>query len=87
MLFLKTLGISVSISTLGFYNFIYFITISYGFSIATIGVFLLYKTNINLTLVEIFLSILYIVYGLRLALFLLIRDIKNKTYKQKMSNE
>ena len=87
MLFLKTLGISVSISTLGFYKFIYFITISYGLSIATIGVFLLYKTNINLTLVEIILSILYIFYGLRLALFLLIREVKNKSYKQKMSNE
>lgn len=87
MLFLKTILISAIITTLGFYKFIYFLTLCYGLSIAAIAAFLLIKLNINLTFVEVILSIIYIFYGLRLAIFLFIRESKNKSYKEKMSKE
>lgn len=87
MLFLETFCIAILITTLGFYKFIYFISLSYGFSVATIGAFLLIYSITNLTLAELILCILYIVYGLRLALFLAIREWKNKTYMEKVGKE
>ena len=87
MLFLKTFFIAVLITTLGFFKFIYFISLSYGFSVSAIGAFFLIKYNVNLTLVQLILCILYIVYGLRLALFLAIREWKNKSYNEKIGKE
>lgn len=87
MLLLKTFGIAMLITTFGFYKFIYFISLCYGFSIFGIGAFLLIKTNTNLTFIELILCILYMVYGLRLALFLAIREWKSKAYKEKLDKE
>ena len=84
MLFFKTLVIALIFSSIGFKKFIYFISIGYGFSIAIIGLFLLYNSKTNLTLVEIILGLLYIIYGLRLALFLALRELKNEYYNKKI---
>ena len=61
---------------------IYFISYGYGFSVALIGFFLLLSFN-NLTLDEKILGLLYIIYGLRLGIFLLIRNL-NSSYTNKM---
>ena len=64
---------------------IYFITYGYGYSIAGIGLFLLLSQN-GLTIEEIILGILYITYGLRLSLFLLIRNKKSPSYIEKVKH-
>ena len=85
MLFLKIFCLCSVISSIGFKKFIYFISYGYGFSIAASGLFLLI-TQKNLALEEIILAILYISYGLRLGLFLIIRNIKS-TYATKMKGK
>ena len=82
MLFLKIYCLCLVISSIGFKKFIYFITYGYGFSISAVGLLFLI-TQKNLVLEEIILEILYISYGIRLGLFLLIRNIKS-TYLKKM---
>jgi steroid 5-alpha reductase family enzyme len=86
MLFLKTLALALLISSIGFKKFIYFISIGYGLSISVIGAFLL-LSNQNFTSIKIIIGVLYIIYGLRLSLFLLIREIKNESYNIKMKGQ
>lgn len=87
MLFLKTLAVSVIVSSIGFKKFLYFISLGYGFSITAIGLFLLFTAKSSLTMVEIIIGLLYIIYGLRLALFLAIREYKNEHYNKKIQAE
>ena len=82
MLILKNFLICALVSSMGFIRMIYFITYGYGFSITVMGfiLLLLYKDS---TLDEKILGILYIIYGLRLTIFLLIRNYKS-SYLNKM---
>ena len=82
MLFLKLFLISCLISSIGFKKFIYFISYGYGCSISGIGLYLL-LSNKGLKIEEIILGILYITYGLRLSIFLFIRNQK-QTYHKKV---
>ena len=84
MLILKNFLICLLVSSIGFIKVIYFISYGYGFSVAMIGFFLLLSFN-DLTLDEKILGILYIVYGLRLGIFLIIRNC-NTSYTNKMKN-
>lgn len=83
MLFIKTLALALLFSSIGFKTFIYFITIGYGLSIFVIGGFLLLSIH-EFTCIKIIIGVLYIIYGLRLSLFLLIRDLKSESYNKKM---
>ena len=84
MLYILVIAISSIFSGLGFFKFVYFMTIGYGFSIAAIGLFLL--TQKNLTLDEIINGLLYAVYGARLGGFLLYREFKIHSYGKKMKD-
>ena len=84
MLILKNFFICSLVSSIGFIKMIYFISYGYGFSVAIIGFFLLLSFN-DLTLNEKILGILYIIYGLRLGIFLIIRNL-NSSYTNKMKN-
>ena len=84
MLILKNFLICSLVSSIGFIKMIYFITTGYGFSVAIIGLFLLLSFN-DLTLDERILGILYIIYGLRLGIFIIKRNL-NSSYKNKMKN-
>ena len=84
MLFIKILCLCLLVSSIGFIKFLYFISYGYGFSIAASGLFLLITQNPDLE--EIIFAILYISYGLRLSLFLIIRNIKS-TYTTKMKGQ
>jgi steroid 5-alpha reductase family enzyme len=86
LLFFETLLVSLIFDSVGFIKVSYFTVVGYGLSVACIGIFLLIIGD-NLTLGLIFSGILYILYGLRLAIFLLIRDLKNENYKLKISEE
>ena len=83
------LGIFFALSLLvclcGFKKYVYFMSIGYGFSVAVIG-----AAMIVMSLMGIFPAapahyiqfVLFIVYGMRLSGFLLIREIKNAAYRK-----
>ena len=84
LLIIKLFFISCFISAIGFIKLVYFISYGYGYSIAGIGLYLILSQK-GLTIEEIILGILYITYGLRLSLFLFIRNTK-PTYVEKIKD-
>ena len=72
---------------IGFKKYVWFISLGYGFSITTVGVMLLILFSNNLTIPLILSSIVLIGYGLRLGLFLAIRELKSTSYNKKKKNE
>ncbi len=74
---------------IGFYKFVYFLSIGYGFAVGGIGIAIailgiLDGGNMNLELY--LLCTLLLIYGVRLSGFLLAREFKNKAY-QKVLND
>ena len=70
----------------GFYKFVYFLSIGYGFAVAAGGVatLVMYLVNPSATPLWIVLvqAALFVAYGARLSGFLLIRELKNVTLKK-----
>ncbi len=70
----------------GFYKFVYFLSIGYGFAVAGggIAVFVMYLLNPTATPIWIVLvqMLLFIAYGARLSGFLLVRELKNASFKK-----
>ena len=70
----------------GFYKFVYFLSIGYGFAVAAGGVatLVMYLINPSATPLWIVLvqAALFVAYGARLSGFLLIRELKNVTFKK-----
>lgn len=70
----------------GFYKFVYFLSIGYGFAVAGggIAIFIMYLVNPSATPVWIVLiqMALFIAYGARLSGFLLVREFKNISFKK-----
>ena len=75
------------ISSIGFKNYVWFISLGYGFSIAGEGLLMLILYGQNLTLGTIICCILFIIYGLRLGGYLAIREFKSSSYKKNMTGE
>lgn len=77
--------ISLVLCLVGFYKYVYFLSIGYGFSVAGIGVALAVMSAMGIfeaSLVHYVLFALFVVYGIRLSGFLLIREIKNAAYRK-----
>ena len=75
------------LSAVGFYKYVYFLSIGYGFAIAGggIAVFVLaLKDGLagNVTWLLVLQTVLFVAYGMRLSGFLLIREIKNAAYRK-----
>ena len=70
----------------GFYKFVYFLSIGYGFAVAAGGLatLVMYLVNPSATPIWIVLvqAALFVAYGARLSGFLLIRELKNATFKK-----
>ena len=70
----------------GFYKFVYFLSIGYGFAVAFggVAVFVMYLINPTATPLWILLiqAALFVAYGVRLSGFLLVREFKNVTFKK-----
>ena len=70
----------------GFYKFVYFLSIGYGFAVALGGVAVLVMYFVNPTAVPLWIMLvqvaLFIAYGARLSGFLLVREFKNATFKK-----
>ena len=75
------------ISSIGFINYVWFISLGYGFSIAGMGALMLILFRDNLTVGTVICCILFIIYGCRLGGYLLSREIGNNSYKKNMKGE
>lgn len=77
--------IALVLSAVGFYKFVYFLSIGYGFSVAGIGVALAIMSIAGVFeagVAHYILFALLVVYGIRLSGFLLIRELKNISFKK-----
>ena len=81
------IGLAMLVSAMGFYKFIYFISLGYGFSIAVIGVALIVLFHDVMSLVLFIMCVLFIVYGCRLGGYLAIREFKSTSYSKNMKGE
>lgn len=75
------------ISSIGFKNYVWFISLGYGFSIAGEGILLLILYGQQLSLGTIICCVLFILYGCRLGGYLAYREIKSGSYKKNMVGE
>lgn len=72
--------------SVGFYKFVYFLSIGYGFAIAggAVAIFVMYLLNPTQTplLIVLLQLALFIIYGARLSGFLLARELKNASFQK-----
>ncbi len=87
ILFLILILVSLAFCSMGFKKYIWFISVGYGFSVAAIGVALLIAGGLKLGPTITGACILFIIYGLRLGLYLALRDRRNSSYSRKMKKE
>lgn len=85
--FLLTGLIALVVSSVGFWKYVYFISIGYGFSVAAIGAGLLLAEGARLTPGTACGCVLFIVYGCRLGGYLAFREWKSAAYRDKMKTE
>ncbi|MCM1179632.1 MAG: DUF1295 domain-containing protein [Clostridium sp.] len=85
--FLILVVVALVISAVGFYKYVYFISLGYGFSIAGIGVAMLVLFADRLSAATVIACVLFIIYGCRLGGYLLIREIKSASYRSTMKKE
>lgn len=80
------LAVSLALCSIGFYRFVWFMSVGYGFSVAGLGVamFVMSLVRGQFSLPFTILCALCVIYGLRLGLFLFLREVKNATYREKM---
>lgn len=76
------LAVSLAVSSVGWLYFIYFFSIGYGFSIAVLTVTIAVVFRTAMTPPIALLCVILFIYGVRLALFLLIRERRSQSYKK-----
>ncbi len=80
------LAVCAVMCAVGFYKFVYFLSIGYGFAVAggSIAVLVMYFLNPTATpwWIMVVMCALFIAYGVRLSGFLLVRELKNVTFKK-----
>ena len=80
------LAVCAVLCAVGFYKFVYFLSIGYGFAVAGGGIAILVLALINPTATPIWLlliqAVLFVAYGVRLSGFLLVRELKNVSFKK-----
>ncbi len=75
------------ISSIGFYKYVYFISLGYGYSIAALGSAMLILFHRTMSMGMLIPCALFIIYGLRLGTYLLVREIKSAPYRATMKKE
>ena len=75
------------ISSIGFKNYVWFISLGYGFSVAGQGILMLILYSKQLTVGTIICCALFIIYGLRLGGYLALREFTSNSYKKNMKGE
>ena len=79
--------VAAALCAIGFYKFVYFMSVGYGLAVGGIGaaIFIIALIRGNLTPVMAVLSLLLLVYGIRLGGFLLVREIKSAAYRKTLN--
>lgn len=85
--YLILLAISLIFSAVGFRMYIYFFSLGYGLAVAAIGVTLAVLYQGQIEPAELAMCALFVIYGIRLAGYLLIREIKSSSYRNVLSPE
>lgn len=80
-------GICMLVSAIGFKNYVWFISLGYGFSIAAEGLVMLVLYGKQLTLGTVICCVLFFLYGMRLGGYLAIRELGSSSYKKNMKGE
>ena len=80
-------GLCMLVSSIGFMNYVWFISLGYGFSIAAQGLAMLFLYSGTLTVGTIICCVVFILYGLRLGGYLAIREFGKSSYKKNMVGE
>ena len=81
------LAISLAFSAVGFYMYIYFFSLGYGLAVAALGAALAVGFRNGMGALELLACVLLAVYGLRLAGYLLVREIRSAAYRKVLSPE
>ncbi|MDO5521865.1 MAG: DUF1295 domain-containing protein [bacterium] len=76
------LAAALVLSAIGFYKYVYFLSIGYGWAIAGEGIAMLLLFRTKLTPAIVLLCLLFICYGARLSGFLLYREYKSASYRK-----
>ncbi len=71
---------------IGFYKFVYFLSIGYGFAISGVGVSLILMFSGRLSPGCLVQCLLFILYGIRLSGFLVVREIRSISYRETLEN-
>ena len=85
--FWMLVGLAMLVSAMGFYKFIYFISLGYGFSIACIGIALVLVFRNVMNPVLFFMCVMLVIYGCRLGGYLALREWRNASYRNHMKTE
>ncbi len=80
------LAVCAVLCAVGFYKFVYFLSIGYGFAVAGGGIAVLVMYLLNPTAtpwwIVVIEAALFLAYGIRLSGFLLVRELKNASFKK-----
>ncbi len=84
--YLILLAVSLICCCIGYYRFVWFMSVGYGFSAAGIGItmFVISLIRGQFDILFTLQCLLFVIYGIRLGLFLFIREMKNVRYREKM---
>ena len=77
--------VALAACAIGFKKFVWFLSIGYGFAVAALAIAyfaVMAAAKLPFNWVTILQLILFLAYGARLSLFLLIRELKNKNYQK-----
>jgi len=87
VLFWILVAVSAVLCCIGFYRFVWFMSVGYGLAVAGCGAAMLVSALINgfYNIPYLIICVLLVVYGCRLGLFLLIRELKNKNYQKTLN--
>lgn len=86
-LFWGLFAAAMIISSIGFKNYVWFISLGYGFSIAGEGLLMLLLYGKSLTAGTVLCCLLLVLYGCRLGGYLAVRQFKSTSYNKNMEGE
>lgn len=83
-LFWILVAVSALLCSIGFYHFVWFMSVGYGLAVAGCGAVLLIAALVSgcFSIPYLMLCVLLVVYGFRLGLFLLIRETRSASYRK-----
>ena len=80
------LAVSLIMCCMGFYRFVWFMSVGYGLSAAGIGAALLIMALVkgNISVIFALECVIMVIYGIRLGGFIFFRELKNASYREKL---